>query len=547
MPRSYRLFAFGTICTLLMLVGLQLMPAHARADQPGAAGPASAGPVAPVAGLSAAQFRDGRVERHGSTLSLQGKPFRFAGANIEWLGLKNYGPEPSASIPAGSEAYPSEYEVDDAFATARDMGATVVRSQTLGDTIGCPDCIEPALGKFNPNAFAQMDKVVAAARRHGLKLLGEFDGDANARPAFPGARNVSSHSWYCQWRNRSDCGQAFFTDPRIISDYINHMRTVLEHVNPLTGLAYKDDPTFVGWVDGNNLALLDGVGLPAVEGWLGQVSKAFHTTSPRQLFVNISLGGGDAFVTPAALNIPGIDIYALEYYPHWFPLVSGGNRIDGAAPFLHQEAAQVAAAGKAFAVIEFGWDRTDFATPAALSDFLAGLRADPHIVGDNYWALLSHADGGGWQPVPANSRCNPTCEWGEDGNWWALYYTGRNTITNSAPDMAARAQLLRTHAFAVAGYRPPPPHQRVPAPRIISTADGHVRFEGSAGSPRYTIERRDAGGTWHTVCAHCVTDDDNGWIDPAPGVLACYRVIGVNLDGVPGPASAPAGPGCRRP
>ncbi|MFJ4650498.1 hypothetical protein ACIP5Y_04385 [Nocardia sp. NPDC088792] len=498
---------------------------------------AEPGQLAQVAELTGTQYRDSFVQRDGSRLSVAGRDSRFSGANVEWLGLMNYGPDPSAAIPAGSARYATKYEVDDALATARDMGATVLRAQTLGDTVGCPQCLEPALGQFNPAAFAQIDLVVAEARNYGIKLIGEFDGDGNGAPA-PGQLG-QSHGWYCVWRQRADCGHAFFTDPDLIGDYEQHMRAVLDHVNPLTGLAYKDDPTFAGWVDGNDLDIVDGVPGADVVNWLRTVSGYFRTLDDRQLFMDISSVGTD----PAALRIPGVDVYGTEYYPHWAPVIDG-NRIDGAAPGLHQQAAQTVAAGKVFSPLEFGWDSTDFLTPAALDQFLTGLETDPNIAGDNFWALQSHADGHGWQPIPADTRCTPTCAWGEDGNWWALYYTGVDTLSMSAPDMAARAQLLRAHAYRMAGFPDPPVHQPVPAPVITSAADGAVLFQGAAGAPDYTIQKQTPDG-WNTVCDHCTTDAAPAWRDTTdPG---CYRVIGYNLDGLEGPASDPAGNCDRRP
>src|SRR6266480_7922307 len=78
------------------------------------------------------------VTRSGTRLLLGGRPFRFGGANVEWLGLVGYGP----SDPAGPR-YPSHFEIDDALATAQELGARVVRSQTMGDSVGCSVCIEP--------------------------------------------------------------------------------------------------------------------------------------------------------------------------------------------------------------------------------------------------------------------------------------------------------------------------------------------------------------------------------------------------------------------
>ena len=39
------------------------------------------------------------VQREGTHLALDGKPFRYSGPNIEWLGLEGYGPhDPMAGL-----------------------------------------------------------------------------------------------------------------------------------------------------------------------------------------------------------------------------------------------------------------------------------------------------------------------------------------------------------------------------------------------------------------------------------------------------------------
>jgi hypothetical protein len=519
---------------------MTVLPASAAAAVPAGA----AAQHSNVAALTNARYMDAFVKRSRSRLTVAGRPFRFSGANVEFLGLENYGINSSKTVPVGSERYPSRYEVDDALATAHEMGATVIRAQTLGDTVGCALCIEPRLGRFNQAAFAEMDMVVAEARRYGIKLFGEFDGDATATS--PTGRSVypyAGHNWYCTWRRVRDCAIAFFSDPRLLGDYERHMHAVLDHVNPLTGLAYKNDPTFAGWVDGNNLNLLDGVPPPIVETWLAKVSAYFKSIDSKQLFADISRTGGDVAVTPTALQIPGIDIYGQEYYPHWFPILQGGDRIDGTAPLLHLEAAQIAAAGKAYATLEYGWDHTNHLSVTALRRYLHGLAADHNVAGDGSWALQAHANGHGWQPIPGDAGCSPTCETGEDGNWWALYYTGLNTLSNQAGDMAARAQLLRSHAYAMSGFATTPAHERVPAPIITSTAGARLLFEGSAGSPAYTIQKQTGPGGWTSVCNRCTTDSAGGWTDPS-GKIGCYRIIAYNLDGVAGPPSARTGIGC---
>lgn len=503
-------------------------------------------------GLSSVQYANAFVTRQGSQLLIAGQHFRFASANVEYLGLKNYGPLSSTSIPVGSYSYPTQYEVDDVLATAHEMGVTVIRAQTLGDTVGCPLCIEPTQGVFNDAAFAHMDIVVAEARKYGIKLIGEFDGDAG------GTGSGQSYNWYCAWRNipSPQCAAAFFTDPNLIGDYKQHMQAVLTHVNPLTGLAYKDDPTFLGWVDGNNLNLDAGAasvtpsGLvipPAVSdtqmtAWLNNVSTYFKSINNKQLFIDISL---NVIAIPASpvFSVSNVDIFASEWYPHWSP--SAANpKVTGNTPEVHTVAAQVAAAGKAYAMIEYGWDQTDYQTTAALQTFLDGIASDSNIAGDSFWALVSHANGQGWLPIPANGGCQPNCESTEDGNWWALYYTGVTTLSNTATDMAKRAQMLRQHNYAMSGFRTAPSHELVGAPMITSTDGGHVVFEGAAGSPTYSVQMLQANGSWTTPCQNCATDAGGGWVDTTGQSSPCYRVVGVNLDGVPGSPSAPAGSGC---
>jgi mannan endo-1,4-beta-mannosidase len=108
--------------------------------------------LAAICGSGQAQSSEQFVQRSGTKLTLAGAHYRYSGPNIEWLGLEGYGPHD----PQGPH-YPSHFEVDDAFATAAEMGARVVRSQTMGDTVGCSLCVEPSEGKFNDAAFAATD------------------------------------------------------------------------------------------------------------------------------------------------------------------------------------------------------------------------------------------------------------------------------------------------------------------------------------------------------------------------------------------------------
>ena len=86
----------------------------------------------------------------------------------------------------------------------------------------------------------------------------------------------------------------------------------------------------------------------------------------------------------------------------------------------------------------------------------------------------------------------------ESGQWWALYYPGIQTLVSTTADMAARAQAIRRHNYAMRGMRVPA-HAIPPAPTLTSVHYGPTSFlgrigarvywEGSAGAVNYSVER----------------------------------------------------------
>jgi mannan endo-1,4-beta-mannosidase len=455
------------------------------------------------------------VTRSGARLLLRGLPFRFGGANIEWLGLAGYGP----SDPAGPHL-PSHYEIDDAMTTAQEMGVRVVRSQTMGDSVGCDRCIEPTLGQFNQAAFERIDYALESARKRGIRIIPTIVGDD--------ARAGGSGCVYLRWRGISVPGctiinmAPFWTDQTVIGDVEEHIKALLDHVSVYSGVAYKDDPAILGW------DLLNGGGSPTP--WTRQIVQYLRSIDSRQLVLS---GANNA-------GLAGVDVCVAFVYPHWFqPFDSIRDGISACKQ-----------AGKPFVVYEYGWDRTNFATQRALRAFLESLRGDPEIAGDAFWALQAHDDGHGWMPIPADTSDPTTARYGESGHWWALYYSGIQTLVMTATDMAARAQILRAHDYAMSGLRTPR-HAISPAPVVTSVTYGPTSFvgrvgvrvywEGSAGAVAYSVQRRPAaGGPWTTLCRRCVTDLDDGYVDLSPNAKGSwYRVVPYNLDGKPGRMSAP--------
>ncbi|HXY51112.1 MAG TPA: hypothetical protein VEI01_16795 [Terriglobales bacterium] len=470
--------------------------------------------------LAQTGHNDEFVQRSGTKLVLNGEDFRYSGPNIEWLGIEAYGPHD----PLGPR-YPSHLEVDDVLDTAKEMGARVVRSQTLGDSVGCDLCIEPKEGTFNPEAFKSIDYALKAAHDRGLRLIITLVGDcANCELSGPGE--------YLLWKSQRDF-KKFFIDPAIIAEFEEHIRAVLNHKNALTGIAYKDDPTILAWENCNVCGIgviwtSPGQTLAPYLPWIDAIGNFIKSIDKKHMYEDNS---GLFLFDKMALDAKTPDIVTSEYYPHWDALMGTGQKTT--AETFSRHAGMVTERGKVYVVNEFGWDVTNWPTRDDFQAVLKALEFDPKISGDDYWALQAHADKFGWQPIPAPTSNPAYAHSGESGHWWSLFYGGVTTLVNSSDDMQARAEQLRAHGYVMAGT-PVPPHAVPVSPVITFKGLGLLGWHGSAGAVVYSVQRRTSNSTpWETVCDKCATDADAPWVDPKPAGLFTtkYRVIAYSADG----------------
>jgi mannan endo-1,4-beta-mannosidase len=466
------------------------------------------------------------VQRSGTHLVLDNKLFRYSGPNIEWLGLEGYGPHD----PFGPR-YPTHFEIDDVFATAAEMGAKVIRSQTMGDTIGCPRCIEPEEGQFNQGAFQASDYALSVAARDHMRVIITLIGDC-------ATCSGGGIGQYLAWHKKASF-QDFFTDRALITAYEHHIDAVLNHRNAITGVLYRDDPTILAWENCNMcgiLSLFTHGNLADVAKWSETTGQYIKSIDHHHLYLDTT---GIIRNDPEILNNPSVDLFAFEEYPHWDSLLGVGTQHTTAQTIAH-DAAAVVSHNKVFIVNEFGWDKTDWTTSEDLQHLLDSFVNDPDISGDGFWALQAHLDNFGFQPIPADTTDPAFALKGESGEWWALYYPGRKTLVMSAEDMAGRAQQLRSHAYRMSGL-PVPEHAVPPSPVISSVViGGLLAWRGSPGATRYSIESMAPGSSeWKLICDRCATDEQDPWIDPHAVLGTRYRVTAYNADNV---ASSPSEP-----
>ncbi|GGM48378.1 cellulase family glycosylhydrolase [Dactylosporangium sucinum] len=284
--------------------------------------------VASAGAASAGVRHDGFVTRDGADLSLDGRPFRFAGSNNYYL------------------MYRSPAMVDDVFADAAGAGFTVLRTWGFLD-IGDQDDSNSVHHKENgvyfqywdgtrpayndgADGLERLDYVLKSARDHGLKLVVPL---TNNWSAFGGMDQ------YVRWRGGTHHDQ-FYTDPVIRGWYRDWIAHVLNRTNSLTGVKYKDDPTVMAWELANEPRCVGSGVYPrsasctdaTVTGWAGEISRYIRGVDRKHLIsagdegflctdrssADFTLNCADGVNSAALAALPAIDLASFHLYPdHW--------------------------------------------------------------------------------------------------------------------------------------------------------------------------------------------------------------------------------------
>ncbi|HEY4025502.1 MAG TPA: cellulase family glycosylhydrolase [Candidatus Dormibacteraeota bacterium] len=364
----------------------------------GCAAPGGVPPAAPgAAATGAGQF----VTAQGTRFVLCGRTFPVAGTSNHYLG------------------WASRAEVDDVLTTARRMGLNVVRSimscvigsrdggarrtlwnwrstddssnlgvhgvhllywDTRRDTWAWNDSSVDGLGRW--------DYVIHRAGQLGLRLnisLLDFWQWAG------GAQQIVA--WFVPgYDPQTDVrrGSLFFASPVTKSVYKQWVAHVLERVNGITGVRYRDDPTIFAWdlmnepeIDG---AARDAAGAPLAQSWLTEMAAHVRSIDSNHLVTSGDEGFLDrpGVLDPAAeLALRGLDFGSWHLYPDYYR-VGTADAID----LVRRHGAIAAAAGKPVLLQEFGYGAQHPSQPDVYRAWLQAVASDPHSAGWLFWRLV---------------------------------------------------------------------------------------------------------------------------------------------------------------
>jgi mannan endo-1,4-beta-mannosidase len=236
------------------------------------------------------------VERSGAQLKLDGRPFYFLGANAYYL---------MESAARGDTAI-----VKAVFARAQSLNMTVLRTWAFFDwpDSSIPGVLQYLPGRMNESSLRALDYVVAQARRHGIKLL---------LPLVNGWDDYGGMNQYVRWRMEvpepvsqpsirytvdelqevihGSRGKSyrvalsgvfghddFYRDTVIRQWFREYISRIINRVNHLTGISYKNEPAIMGWELANEPRSQDRSGA-LVHAWVDEMSRFIKSIDPNHL------------------------------------------------------------------------------------------------------------------------------------------------------------------------------------------------------------------------------------------------------------------------
>lgn len=343
------------------------------------------------------------VTRNGAELEVTGEPFRFAGSNNYYL------------------MYTSRFMVNDVLEAAQRAGFNTLRTWGFLD-IGNQDGSNSVRGPSN-GVYFQYWGGSAPAYNDGASGLERLDyvvqraGQLGVRLIIPLVNNWNDFGGmdqYVRWRE-SSAGEArewfhddFYIDPTIRGWYQDWVTHVVERVNTLTGVAYKNDPAIAMWELGNE-PRCTGAGVygrsmgcttQTLTEWADAMSAHVRSIDPNHL---ISVGDegfycnadgthwteqcGDGVDSLAFIALPNVDVMSVHLYPEdW------GTNPDWGTDWIVRHVNDAKAAGKASLLGEFGLtnQRVRNRVYQTWTDSLVSLGGN----GGLYWILSGRNDDG---------------------------------------------------------------------------------------------------------------------------------------------------------
>ncbi len=378
------------------------------------------------------------ITRAGDQLMDGDSVFRFLSFNVPNLHV--------VEDPSWHRVVP--FEQQDAMQSIAQMGGRVARIYTFSIAGGMKNT--PALSHYsgpnqlpllNEELMVDYDHMLQAASQNGVRIIVPL---------------IDQWSWWGGITEFSQIcggtGNDFYTNPAVVADFKQMVQAILTRANTLTGVAYKDDPTILGWETGNELQ-------SPPQSWTSGLAAFIKGIDSNHLVIDGMNG------STGSLGDPNVDILVNHYY-------SGDYAQRAASDRMASQGQRV------FLVGEYGLAATPELT--GLMDEVIADGASGALI----WSLRFHSAEGGFY-------------WHSDSGYFSYHWPGFES--NAVSDEINVLTQNRQRAFAIQGCNAP----AVPAPEppalLPITTPAAIAWQGSAGAQSYLLERSSDQLNWSTL------------------------------------------------
>ncbi|WP_375418269.1 cellulase family glycosylhydrolase [uncultured Hymenobacter sp.] len=348
-----------------------------------------------------AQPSAGFVRRQGTQFVLNGRPYRYIGANYWYGGLL------ATQGPAGKARLAKELDF------LKQHGVTNLRVMVGAEGLSdgyqyrVLQPLQTAPGKFDENIMAGLDYLLAEMGKRQMKAVLHFTntwewsgglGQYLQWHGYPGLLLPRNPDY--NWDKYRAYIAQFYTCEPCKADVNTYIRYVLARTNSISGRKYVDEPAIMAWEIINEPRPMQPAAVPAFEAWMRQTAALIKSLDKNHLLTTGSEGDiasdNDMGVYERLHADPNIDYATIHIWPkNWgwfkdtattkgFPVV-----LSKATAYVDKHVAAAAKIGKPLVVEEFGLPRDgQVFTPAAGT----GLR-------DQYYATLFGLMQGGRTPA----------------------------------------------------------------------------------------------------------------------------------------------------
>ncbi|HEX6767667.1 MAG TPA: cellulase family glycosylhydrolase, partial [Polyangiaceae bacterium] len=257
----------------------------------GCAGAPGSPHAANAAIVPAAPSRSPFVARDGARLVLDGRPYRFVGANL-W-----YGAYLGADLQAaGRERLAREL---DRLAA---LGVTNLRVLASSENGPLKNSIKPCFRgpgrELDQKLLGGLDWLLSELGKRGMKAVlyltnfWEWSGGMATYLYYVSGEYVDMGDPAHPWPAFPDRTATFVSNAAAVALYHDYVRAVVARTNALTGLAYRDDPTIMAWQlcneprPGGSDEVMERQ-MPAYRAWARKTAELIRSIDPHHL---VSLG-----------------------------------------------------------------------------------------------------------------------------------------------------------------------------------------------------------------------------------------------------------------